>query len=150
MNRIMLRVIVFLAFSPVMACSKDNQSSNDEPAHHMRLAETTIDISVNKLRQFCGACHAVGDLKFITSDNNQYVWNYIYTNNAPNSQKKWADQIYKVLNWPNGVPPAFDQLMVPPNQDWMPKGSKRTNFATDKVGDKSTREFILESIAEGS
>lgn len=103
--------------------------------------------AVTKLRTFCTACHGIGNLRFIRSEDDREVWNYIYLNKAPNSQKLWAENILQVLSWPTDVPPPFDQPMDPGNnRDWMPKGAKRLSFSTDKVGDMATRKFLLEAL----
>jgi hypothetical protein len=104
-------------------------------------------VAIQKMRTYCGACHAVGDLRFIRSDDDAEVWAYLFANRAPNSRKIWAQNIVEVLSWPRDVPPPFDQPMDPGNnRDWMPKGAKRLTFAEDQVGGEATRQLILRKL----
>ena len=103
--------------------------------------------AVAKLRIFCQACHAVGGLRFIWSDDDAQVWTYLFNNRAPNSPKLWADDIIDVLSWPTAIPPPFDQPMDPINhRDWMPKGSKRLELANDLTDGQATRQMLLEAL----
>lgn len=104
--------------------------------------------AVMKLRTYCNACHGVGELRFIHSDEDESVWNYIKTQTAPRSKKLWAEAIKDVLRWPSDAAPSFEQPMDPSGKDWMPRGYKRLEFAQDSVGSQSTRNFILSTLAE--
>lgn len=106
----------------------------------------SIAITTRTLRKYCGACHAVGALRFIHSENDDELWSYILTHEVPETRKLWAQRIYETLNWPSDSPPPFGQLMEPPLHDWMPKGVKRLEFASDKTGSIQTRRIILETI----
>ncbi len=109
--------------------------------------DAKAQITVSKLRQFCAACHAVGSLRFIRSEDDNEVWQYIYLNQAPNSRKLWAQNIIDVLNWPSDAPPPFDQPMDPGNnRDWMPKGAKRLSLASDTASGQPTRMLMLEAL----
>lgn len=98
------------------------------------------DQVVQKLRTFCTACHGLGELRFLHSDDNADVWEYINTQKAPRSQKLWTSAIREVLTWPSSQPPT---MPISPTKDWMPKGYKRLELADDEIGELSTREFIL-------
>lgn len=109
--------------------------------------DAKAQVTVAKLRQYCAACHAVGSIRFIRSEDDAEVWQYIYMNRAPNSQKIWAQNIIDVLSWPGDVPPPFDQPMDPGNnRDWMPKGAKRLSLAQDAVDGQATRKLMLEAL----
>lgn len=106
-------------------------------------------LAAAKLRQYCKACHAVGALKFIQSDDDREMWNSLFANRAPKSGKVWAQGIAEVLQWPAETAPPFDQIMDPSgNRDWMPKGAKRLDFATDFIGATSVRRLILQALTE--
>ena len=106
-----------------------------------------VDWTVNKLRTYCAACHALGSVRFIYSDKNEDVWNYISAQKAPRSQKIWKDAIVEVLNWPTNSPPPPSPLMDPANnRDWMPKGSKRIDLANDQEGGTSIRRRIISEL----
>lgn len=103
--------------------------------------------AMQKMRVYCRACHAVGEQRFITSDDDQIVWDYIHAERAPISGKLWSTAIFDVLDWPSDRPPAFDEIMDPiNNRDWMPKGVKRMQLADDKVDGVATRRKILEAL----
>lgn len=100
-----------------------------------------------KLRTHCTACHGVGDLRFIYSDDDKEFWDYIHTQKAPRSKKLWSEAIREVLTWPSDAPPDFDKPLDPTTgRDWMPKGFKRLELAEDHVGDLSARQFILMNL----
>jgi hypothetical protein len=103
---------------------------------------------VAKLRTHCQACHAVGSLRFIYSDDNQTVWNELFTRRAPGTGKLWAEGIVEVLSWPSDTPPAHDQPMDPPNRDWMPKGAKRADLAGDRLENQPARRVIIERLGD--
>lgn len=109
-----------------------------------RLLAADVAFTVGKLRTYCKACHAIGELRFIHSEDDAEVWNHLFTARAPNSGKLWADGIVEVLSWPSDEPPPFDQLMDPPERDWMPRGSKRLHLAADSEG---ARRRIIESLS---
>ena len=100
-----------------------------------------------KLRTHCAACHAVGRMRFIWSDDDLEVWNYILANRAPISGKLWGNAIIEVLSWPTDNAPPFDQLMDPSgNRDWMPKGVKRLDLAADRDNGRQVRHMIIETL----
>lgn len=102
------------------------------------------------LRQYCQACHAVGEKRFITSDDDAAVWTFIGSNRLPkNPAKTWAEEIAKVLSWPTDDPPPFDKPMEP-NRDWMPKGGKRLQFANGMMNGQSVRRVILDQLAQSA
>ena len=105
------------------------------------------DFVVNKLRLYCKACHAVGDLKFITSDKNQDVWNYLWEEESPRSGRLWGELIIEVMDWPSDLPPPPDELMDPPDRDWMPKGNKRNLLANDYFEHQSVRRLLLDYLS---
>lgn len=105
-------------------------------------------LAVQKLRTYCRACHGVGELRFLRSDDDDEVWASLYRDIAPNSKKTWARAIREVLSWPSDEPPPFDKLLQAPDRDWMPKGAKRASFASDRVGAMATRRFILETLGD--
>ena len=97
------------------------------------------------LRQYCQACHAVGDRRFINDDDDAAVWDFIQTASPPKSAVTWREAIIKVLTWPSDKPPPFGAPMEP-NRDWMPKGGKRLDFAAALCEGQSARTFILEHL----
>lgn len=104
-----------------------------------------------KLREYCKACHAVGTMKFIQSDDDRVLWDGLFADRAPRSGKIWADAIAEVLAWPSDAAPPFDTTMDPPsNRDWMPKGAKRLDLAADTFGGIASRRLILQAIRERS
>ena len=109
-----------------------------------------VTFTVRKLRTYCAACHALGELRFIRSEDDREVWDFLFHNRAPNSKKLWAEGISEVLGWPTEAPPAFNQMMKPPDLDWMPKGKKRLTLASDLDGGVSTRRRILEDLKSGA
>ena len=113
------------------------------------LADVQADslFAASKLRFYCKACHAIGDLKFIRSDDDAQLWAFLFREKSPHSGKIWADAIAEVLNWPSDVAPPFDPLMDPTHQrDWMPRGSKRLDLAADLDGGASVRREILSAL----
>ena len=102
--------------------------------------------TIQKLRTYCNACHGLGNLRFIRSDDDTEVWDYLFKNKAPTSGKWWSDAIIEVLNWPSDSPPPFDQMLNPPNKDWMPRGYKRILFSQDVVGSVSSRGIVVEAL----
>ncbi len=117
-------------------------------------------LAMQELRQHCEACHGLGDLRFINSDDDQEMWDYILSTNVPNTNKLWIKAMIPVLSWPSDEPPPFDQYMDPATKsDWMPRGYKRIPFATDTVDTTSfdaigvgsllfTRHFILGTLSQ--
>lgn len=102
-----------------------------------------------KLREYCKACHAVGTMKFIQSDDDREFWNALFVERSPRSGKVWAVAISEVLGWPTDVAPPYDRVMDPPsNRDWMPKGAKRLDLAADSEGGTPVRRLILQAITE--
>jgi hypothetical protein len=109
------------------------------------LASDVASVVVPKLREFCQACHAVGDSRFIRSDDDQVVWRDLFSGIAPKRGKLWAEAIVEVLDWPSDSPPDFSSP-IEPGRDWMPKGSKRLPFADDKTNGESTRRLLLREL----
>lgn len=109
-------------------------------------AAADIPWSVGKLRSYCAACHALGELRFIRSDDDREVWKYLFENRAPHSGKLWADGIREVLDWPTDKAPPFDQMLHAPDRDWMPKGQKRLRLASDVENGKSSRQRLLQEL----
>jgi hypothetical protein len=100
-----------------------------------------------KLREYCRACHAVGTMKFIQSDDDRVLWDSLFVNTAPHTGKTWAQGIVEVLSWPSDTPPPFDRVMDPPtNRDWMPRGAKRLDLAADVLDGTPVRKMILDAI----
>ncbi len=102
-------------------------------------------LAVEKIRTYCQACHGVGELRFIYSEVDEEVWDYIHSQPSPKSKKLWATAIAEVLNWPSESAPPFSKP-ISPDQDWMPKGIKRLQMADDYVGGVSSRRIILENL----
>lgn len=90
-----------------------------------------------KLRTYCNACHGVGELRFIYSDDDLAMWNYIFSNNAPTAKVLWAKQIVALLDWPDDEAPPGSQTQ------WMPKGAKRLELAADNENGESTRRRLI-------
>lgn len=97
------------------------------------------------LRQYCQACHAVGDKRFMSDDDDGVVWNFIQTTKPPKGTVTWRDAIIKVLSWPSNKPPPFGETMEP-NRDWMPKGGKRLEFSSATYEGQPVRLFILDHL----
>lgn len=103
--------------------------------------------AVQKLRTYCAACHALGGLRFIYSDDDSEVWSYLFTGQAPISKKLWSEAIQEVLSWPSDDPPPFNEP-ISPTKDWMPKGEKRLRMAEDHENGTSIRLEILRALRE--
>jgi len=112
-------------------------------------AHADVTFTVGRLRTHCAACHAVGELRFLHSDDDEEVWENLFREKAPHSQKIWAQAILEVLDWPTDAPPPFNQMMKPPDRDWMPKGKKRLNLATDTVDGVSARRKMRDDLIAG-
>lgn len=104
-------------------------------------------LAVTLMREYCRACHAVGDRRFLISDDNDEVWRFIFHAPAP-SGEIWSRSIVKVLDWPTKEPPDPSKPMSP-ELDWMPKGMKRLEIVQQMVGPLDAREFILEAVEKG-
>ncbi len=143
----MFRLIALaLGLAMILAWSR-TQAQDIQPQRLTPPFDAKAQLAVSKMRQFCAACHAVGNLRFIRSDDDNEIWQYIHLTRAPNSQKIWAQNIIEVLSWPSDVPPPFDQPMDPGhNRDWMPKGAKRLSLAGDAVDGQATRKLLLEAL----
>ncbi len=109
-------------------------------------AHADVAYTVGKLRKYCAACHGLGDLRFIHSDDDEVVWDFILHNPSPKSKRRWADAILDVLDWPTDNPPPFTQLKKPPSEDWMPRGKKRLDFAADYESGMPARRRMREDI----
>lgn len=101
--------------------------------------------AVQKLRVYCNACHGLGRLRFIYSDDDEQVWSYLFSESAPISKKPWAQAIIEVLDWPSDLPPPFEKPIAP-DKDWMPKGEKRLRLADDTENGVSARRRIIEAL----
>ena len=101
--------------------------------------------AMQKLRQYCLACHGLGKLRFIYSENPVELWNYIQNERSPKSQALWVDEIYRVLSWPSNSAPPFDQMMTA-DRDWMPKGKKRLDLSTDQEDGYFARQAIVDVL----
>jgi hypothetical protein len=124
----MLRIFIFIFFAgvrPLLA----------EPA-----------AAVPLIRKYCQACHGVGDLRFITSEKDSEVWEFIFRERTPKGVI-WAEEMIRVLDWPTNSPPANNSLLAP-GRDWMPKGKKRYDMVEEHLGDEDAREFLLRSLRE--
>ena len=106
-----------------------------------------ISFTVKKLRLYCAACHAVGKVRFIYSDEDETVWRDLFTKTAPVSKRIWSKEIVDVLSWPTSTPPPFGQMIHFPNKDWMPKGAKRIALAKDIDAGTATRHRIIEALS---
>ena len=102
--------------------------------------------TVPLLRKYCKACHAIGKRKFIKSEIDEEVWDYIFSAQAP-SKQTWAEAMVEVLNWPTHEPPDPSVPMAP-GRDWMPKGVKRFEIVEEFIEDRDVRQFIYESIKD--
>lgn len=139
----MFRLIALaLGLALILAWSGTQAQPIDTPPF-----DAKAQVAIAKMRQFCAACHAVGNVRFIRSEDDHEVWQYIHLNRAPTSQKLWVEGMIEVLSWPSDVPPPFDQPMDPRhNRDWMPKGAKRLSMAGDTVEGIATRKVLLEAL----
>ena len=145
-----LCVVGFLA----LRCGVERTSQvkkTEQSALSLNIAEESTEsaamLSAVKLREHCRACHAVGNLRFIFDDNDQNLWVYILTKQVPGKSELWANAIVRVLSWPTDSAPTPSPMMDPPSgRDWMPKGSKRLNFAADRIDDMAVRQYILHAL----
>jgi hypothetical protein len=103
--------------------------------------------AVQKLRTFCKACHGLGDLRFLKSDDDDRVWRDLFQTASPKSGKIWARAIVEVLSWPTDSPPPADQMMIPPDRQWMPVGYKRILFSRDVTEGRSTRSWLIQKLS---
>lgn len=143
-----------LALLATLASLAGCGTSSERPSRSLA-TQTTLEadqraIALGKLRTYCKSCHAVGQLRFIQSEDDAQLWKYINETRAPGSNKLWAQAIVDVLSWPRGdTPPPFDEFKDPAkNQDWMPKGVKRLQLADDTVDGKSVRSIILDALRQ--
>jgi hypothetical protein len=113
-------------------------------------AQDHRQVAIDKLRQYCAACHGVGTLRFIRSDDDQIFWDSLFTERPDPNSRTWAELIAEVLDWPLDRPyPDFRQLRVPPNKDWMPKGFGRVELSEDIIGDQKARLIITDELRTG-
>lgn len=125
-------IVIFLALAgPALGRCHDTEITAEQA------------LAVQKLRTHCKACHALGELRFLPSEDDSVTWDFVLHERSPRSGKLWVEAIREVLDWPTDDPPPFDQLMAPPDRDWMPKGYKRIVFARDVVEGEPTRRFLL-------
>lgn len=106
------------------------------------------EVALGAIRKYCKACHAVDELRFIRSEDNEELWKTIWTEKSPKSGKIWAERIIAVLEWPNGATPPFDQP-ISADADWMPKGYKRLLLAEDQTEGIPTRKMIVDTLKKG-
>lgn len=118
--------------------------SFDSPAPHVGMP---ANASAAKLREYCKACHGVGKLRFIWTESDDELWDYILTQQAPGRKKLWAAAIVEVLSWPSDQPPPALPVMDPEaGRDWMPKGGKRARMASDSIDGVPVRRFIIDAL----
>ena len=103
-------------------------------------------ITSAKLRTYCAGCHGLGELRFIPNQDDRDTWAFIFNNRSPKSGKIWAEVIADTLSWPSDTPPPANELMIPPHRDWMPKGAKRQELASDSIAGESTRMFVIRAL----
>jgi hypothetical protein len=94
-----------------------------------------------KLRQYCVACHGIGELRFIPSNSDDALWDYIFLQYPPGGTRVWAERIVELLDWPSDIAPS-----VLDEPQWMPKGAKRAAFAADSTNGVKTRRLMLSTI----
>lgn len=99
------------------------------------------EFTARKLREYCAACHASGNIRFLTSENDEELWRVMRDERAPLSRKRWVDQIVMLLDWPGGKMPSIRD-----EPQWMPMGMKRQKLASDRELGRPTREILLESL----
>ena len=100
------------------------------------------------LRHYCKSCHAVGANRFIISNDDHTLWEYIRNSRAP-SGDLWVDAIVDTLNWPeNKLPGVNDRTSA--NRRYMPLGSKREDIFTDMINGENARLFIYDSVSSTS
>jgi hypothetical protein len=109
--------------------------------------ESNQVLAAGALRTYCQDCHGLGNLRFIRGETHEDQWDFLLQAKAPESKRLWAEQIIKVLSWPDGHEyPDFRNVMDPPSKDWMPRGFKRIEFANSKIQDRPSREVIIEEL----
>lgn len=139
--------LIALAIGLALAIAWTRADAQTQDLFYAPPFDAKAQLTVSKLRQYCAACHAVGNVRFIRSDDDSEVWQYIYFNRSPNANKLWSENIIEVLSWPGDVPPPFDQPMDPGhNRDWMPKGAKRLSLAAETVDGVATRKLMLQAL----
>jgi hypothetical protein len=101
-------------------------------------------LAVDLMRTYCQSCHALGNVRFITSEDNGMVWRYILSEQVRPSVT-WAQAIIAALDWSTLDP---DSLVDPreTGKSWMPIGSKRYTIVERMIGDQDAREYILEHL----
>lgn len=100
------------------------------------------------LRHYCKSCHAVGKNRFITSDDDTVVLEYLIHNRAP-SGDIWMDAIADTLNWPESRMPGMLER-TPNNRRYMPLGRKREDIYTDVIAGENARLFIYDRVTSSS
>lgn len=116
--------------------------------------EPTVTLVVKSLKTYCGACHGLGKLNFLPSEDYAENWKTIYTATSPSTGRVWRDAIIDVISWPTEAPPAFDQVKDPlTGRDWMPKGIKRLQMGEATIVPQNSdtpigiRSYILEELS---
>lgn len=117
------------------AVDKGNLSQNEEIAAKLLVAH-------------CKACHAVGEHRFLDLQDIPAMWRRLYTDRSSKSGAVWAEQIIKSLDWPNGVPPDSEQRYSKDFR-YMPIGAQRGKLHASKVGNQSSRTFIIDTLQAG-
>mgnify|MGYP001006421172 CR=1 FL=1 len=137
---LLLLPVTLLSFGSTAGHQQHSQTLSDD------LLTPPQMFAMQKLRQYCTACHGLGKLRFIYSDDNVSLWKDIHTLRSPKSQNLWVDEILKVLDWPSNSAPPFDQMIQSPDKDWMPKGKKRLDLASDQDEGYYARQAILDVL----
>ncbi len=102
----------------------------------------TPTVALEAFRSHCKACHAIGDLKFLSNETEDTLWERLFTDKVPGKERLWATAIVRVLAWPPGPPPA-QTAELESGVRWMPLGSSRIKLAQSTIGGVATREALL-------
>jgi hypothetical protein len=102
-------------------------------------------LAAEALLHYCRACHGVGALRFIRSNELDVVWQTVQTETVPGSPTLWRDAIAAALDWPQDSPPAPGTQRLP-GKEWMPKGVMREAIAHDVLGEETARVFLLRML----
>jgi hypothetical protein len=135
-------VYISIIISSVTGC-KTLEQTRSSPTN-MRGEKTASKVGM-LITKYCQACHAVGDIRFINSEDPEIVWEDIFVVMGP-YKVPWATVIYDRLNWPVDDP---EKLFKPAHgSDWMPLGSKRYDIVDQKINGESARKYLLAALAE--
>ena len=137
-----------LAESPVLL---------SESAESFETAPMDVKIQVvSALTTYCAACHGIGRLNFLPTEEPADNWAVLFSEISPLSKLKWNVAITQALAWPSNSPPPFDTLRDPQNKrDWMPKGRKRIQISEALIKDPiepsgptvNARQLILRELS---